>query len=78
MIAQPGGRGKPPGGLARISLRLNRTGGGTAPPRPCRESVGALHSKAISCTLDELAGPVELPQVKEQPPKKRGRPRKKD
>jgi hypothetical protein len=55
---------------------LNRRGGGTAPPRPCGESVGALLAKAIGCSLDELAGPVELPKVKEPPPKKRGRPRK--
>jgi transcriptional regulator with XRE-family HTH domain len=41
-----------------------------------RMDVGAMLAKAIGCSLEELVGPVELPKVKEQPPKKRGRPRK--
>jgi transcriptional regulator with XRE-family HTH domain len=41
-----------------------------------RLDVAARLAKAIGCNLEDLAGPVDLPKVKEQPPKKRGRPRK--
>jgi transcriptional regulator with XRE-family HTH domain len=33
-------------------------------------------AKAIGCSLDDLAAPVELPTAKDAPAKKRGRPKK--
>ncbi len=39
-------------------------------------SKAAALAKAIGCSLDDLAGPVELPKVEEKPPARRGRPRK--
>jgi hypothetical protein len=31
---------------------------------------------AVGYTLEDIAGPVELPEVMDEPPKRRGRPRK--
>jgi hypothetical protein len=45
-------------------------------PADVKRAVDLMMAAAIGVSLDELAGPVELPKVKEPPPKKRGRPRK--